>query len=346
MPERKKNKKKRQFSAPDVLFGLITCTASVGFFLFIIIILMFTGVVQFNMLHAYFFVIFIALCSIGAGLFVYTRRTAKIVTSANAIVDATEKICRGNYDITFPELPLEYKKVAKSLTELAAYLKGVEKAQNDFINDFSHELKTPIVSIRGFARLLSKGNITDEERQEYLKIIATESDRLIDLTAGTLLLDRLENNRLNVDMKLYNLSEQLRRCILMLQESWEEKGVDIDADFLEFFVYSNEELLSQLFLNVIQNAIKFTPKGGTVRISVKESDKNTTVLIEDDGIGMDEETRKRMFDKYFRGDKSRSTPGNGLGLATVKKIAEVLDLSLDVSSTEGKGTKFYVVFKK
>ena len=158
------------------------------------------------------------------------------------------------------------------------------------------------------------------------------------------MLDRLGSN-LEIEMRYYNLSEQLRKTVLLLQNDWEKKDVEIEANFEDFDVYSNEELTSQLFLNVLQNAVKFSNPHGKIEMGIKKTDKHLHVLIRDYGVGMDDETKRRMYDKYFRGDKSRSTPGNGLGLSTVKKISELLNLDLKVVSEPNKGTLFTVSFK-
>ncbi|MBQ7642948.1 MAG: HAMP domain-containing histidine kinase [Clostridia bacterium] len=343
-----KNGKKENgsYQFPEILHAIFTAFSSAGFVTFIVAILAFTKSIEFKIENVFYFMLFVFVLAVALGTFVYMSRVYKKRADIKAITDAAEKICSGQYDIVLPELGGDFKKAGKSLSELAEHLKKAEEANNDFINDFSHELKTPIVSIRGFAKLLLKGNLSEAEQKEFLELIASESDRLIDLTAGTLLLDRLDNNRIKVESKIYNLSEQLRRQILMLQGEWEKKNIDIEADFTEYFIVGNEELISQMLLNILQNAVKFTPAGGKIKISVREDDKSTTVLVSDNGIGMDEDTRRRMFDKYFRGDKSRSTPGNGLGLATVKKIAEVTGAKLKVDSVENRGTDFYVTFKK
>ena len=156
------------------------------------------------------------------------------------------------------------------------------------------------------------------------------------------MLDRIQSNRLEVVEREFDLSELLRKSILTLQPEWEKKNIEIDADFGECTVKSNDELLSRVFINVLDNAIKYSRENGKVGVYVTESDEKISVTIADDGIGMDEETKRRMFDKYFRADKSRNTRGNGLGLATVKKIAELLELKIKVDSKTDKGTKFTI----
>ena len=260
--------------------------------------------------------------------------------------DSANKILHGDYEINLTdELSGEYKKIGEVLTTVATRLKLADKEKNDFINDFSHELKTPIVSIRGFAKLIAKGGLSKEEEKEYLSIIVSESNRLIDLTASTLMLDRLVGT-IEIEKRHFSVSEQIRKSILILQNDWEKKNIEFNAEFENFHVYSNEELSSQLFLNVLQNAVKFSHNGGKIDVTVQGNDRFVTVCITDYGIGMTEETKSRMFDKYFRGDKSRSTQGNGLGLATVKRIAEILNLELKVVSEPSKGTSFTIIFRQ
>ena len=341
----KRKKKKRKSAVFELIYGLICILLTAIFCLAPIFLFAKSGVIVFNFAHAYAFLIFIFLCAVGAGFYMFYRQHVSHTIQAKELYDACNKILKGEYEIDLEDLAGEYKKVGDVLIAVSQRLKLADKEKNDFVNDFSHELKTPIVSIRGFARLISKGNLPEEEAKEYLSIIMSESDRLIDLTASTLLLDRLGNSNLAIEKEYFNLSEQVRKSILLLQNDWEKKNIDVIADFDDYNVYSNSELISQLFINVIQNAIKFSNDGEKVEISISKTDKHVSVSIKDYGIGMDDETKKRMYDKYFRGDKSRSTHGNGLGLSTVKRIAELLDLDLKVWSAPNEGTIFTIVFK-
>lgn len=336
--------KKRKKAIGELIYALLCFLTTACFAIVPILLFIFAGAIELKMENGYFFIIFVFLCSILAGFLLFYRRYFRRTKNARLIYDAAKKIIRGEYEIDFDELEGDYKKIADALLMVSQRLKLADKEKNDFINDFSHELKTPIVSIRGFARLIAKGNLSEEDEREYLSIIVSESDRLIDLTASTLMLDRLGSN-LEIEMRHYNLSEQLRKTILLLQNDWEKKNVEIEANFDDFDVYSNEELTSQLFLNVLQNAVKFSNPHGKIEIEIKKTDRHLHVLIKDYGVGMDDETKRRMYDKYFRGDKSRSTPGNGLGLSTVKKISELLSLDLKVVSEPNKGTLFTVTFK-
>lgn len=310
-----------------------------------VVLLALSGAIEFKMEFGYLLLLFLFICSVVAGFLIYFRGYYHRTHDAKAIYNAAEKIIRGDYEIDFDDDTYgNFKTVEDALLITAQRLKLADKEKNDFINDFSHELKTPIVSIRGFAKLIAKGNLTKEEEKEYLAIIVSESDRLIDLTASTLMLDRLGSN-LEIENHYYNVSEQLRKTILLLQNDWEKKDIEFIADFDDHNVLSSEELTSQLFLNLIQNAIKFSHQNGKIIIDVKKTDAQVSVIIQDFGVGMDGETKRRMYDKYFRGDKSRSTPGNGLGLSTVKRISELLGLELKATSELGKGTTFTINFK-
>ena len=174
--------------------------------------------------------------------------------------------------------------------------------------------------------------------------IVSESDRLIDLTASTLMLDRLGANSLEVEKKEFSLSETARKEILILQDKWESKNIEVEAELNEVTVISNPELVGQMILNVMENAVKYTPENGKITVTDGKTADGVFLTIKDDGIGMDDETKRRMFDRYYRGDKSRQKGGNGLGLATVKKIAEVLGVKISVNTAPDEGTEFTFIF--
>ena len=337
----KKRKPEKSLIA-EAIYAVTAIILACLFGFFVTFILIRTGAVTVNMSNGIAFFAFVFACVAAILLCLWYLRYRKRGEDAAKIREATDKISRGDYEISLGNLVSDYKKIGEAIESVALKLRRAEEEKDDFINDFSHELKTPIVSIRGFAKLIAKGNISDEEAKEYLSFIVSESDRLVDLTASTLMLDRIQSNRLEVVEREFDLSELLRKSILTLQPEWEKKNIEIDADFGECTVKSNDELLSRVFINVLDNAIKYSRENGKVGVYVTESDEKISVTIADDGIGMDEETKRRMFDKYFRADKSRNTRGNGLGLATVKKIAELLELKIKVDSKTDKGTKFTI----
>ena len=338
--------KKRKVAIIELMYGLICIIATVAFAFLPLLSLALSNALTFTFPNGVWFLVFIFMCAGAFGFVLFFLRYYKRTQYAKKIFDSANKILHGDYEINVTEdLSGEYKKIGEVLTTVANRLKLADKEKNDFINDFSHELKTPIVSIRGFARLIAKGGISKEEEKEYLSIIVSESDRLIDLTASTLMLDRLVGT-IEIEKRHFSVSEQVRQCILQLQNAWEKKNIEFNAEFDNFHVYSNEELSRQLFLNVLQNAIKYSNENSKIDVSLHGNDKHVSVCITDYGIGMDEETKSRMFDKYFRGDKSRTTHGNGLGLATVKRIAEILNLELKVVSEPNKGTSFTIDFRR
>lgn len=337
----KKRKPEKSLIA-EAIYAVTAIILACLFGFFVTFILIKTGAVTVNMSNGIAFFAFVFACVAAILLCLWYLRYRKRGEDAAKIREATDKISRGDYEISLGKLVSDYKKIGEAIETVALTLRRAEEEKDDFINDFSHELKTPIVSIRGFAKLIAKGNISDEEAKEYLSFIVSESDRLVDLTASTLMLDRIQSNRLEVVEREFDLSELLRKSILTLQPEWEKKNIEIDADFGECTVKSNDELLSRVFINVLDNAIKYSRENGKVGVYVTESDEKISVTIADDGIGMDEKTKRRMFDKYFRADKSRNTRGNGLGLATVKKIAELLELKIKVDSKTDKGTKFTI----
>lgn len=337
----KKRKPEKSLIA-EAIYAVTAIILACLFGFFVTFILIKTGAVTVNMSNGIAFFAFVFACVAAILLCLWYLRYKKRGEDAAKIRETTDKISRGDYEISLGKLVSDYKKIGEAIETVALKLRRAEEEKDDFINDFSHELKTPIVSIRGFAKLIAKGNISDEEAKEYLSFIVSESDRLVDLTASTLMLDRIQSNRLEVVEREFDLSELLRKSILTLQPEWEKKNIEIDADFGECTVKSNDELLSRVFINVLDNAIKYSRENGKVGVYVTESDEKISVTIADDGIGMDEETKRRMFDKYFRADKSRNTRGNGLGLATVKKIAELLELKIKVDSKTDKGTKFTI----
>ncbi|MBQ7372945.1 MAG: HAMP domain-containing histidine kinase [Clostridia bacterium] len=345
-PAKSKRKKKRKIAIGELIYGLICIFATASFAFLPLLGLTLSNVLTFTFPNGVWFLLFIFLCSIALGFILFFLRYYVRTIYAKKVYDSANKILHGDYEINLTdELSGEYKKIGEVLTTVATRLKLADKEKNDFINDFSHELKTPIVSIRGFAKLIAKGGLSKEEEKEYLSIIVSESNRLIDLTASTLMLDRLVGT-IEIEKRHFSVSEQIRKSILILQNDWEKKNIEFNAEFENFHVYSNEELSSQLFLNVLQNAVKFSHNGGKIDVTVQGNDRFVTVCITDYGIGMTEETKSRMFDKYFRGDKSRSTQGNGLGLATVKRIAEILNLELKVVSEPSKGTSFTIIFRQ
>lgn len=283
--------------------------------------------------------------AIGTGI---SFATMKIwIGRITRISQAMRDIAKGNFKKRVPEeketeVITELGDLERSFNQMASDLEGIEMFRNDFINNFSHEFKTPIVSIRGFARQLQSGNLNDEQRKEYIDIIVSESERLSTMSQNVLLLTKLENQSIVTEKSEFYLDEQIRNCILLLEKSWSEKDIELDIDLDEIEYEFNEEMLSHVWINLISNAIKFTPEGGKMRCSLKRIGNSVVFEIEDNGEGMSEEVKSRIFEKFYQGDSSHATKGNGIGLNIVQRIVTLAGGSISVESQIGNGSKFTV----
>ena len=267
----------------------------------------------------------------------------------NRLISSMRRLASGHFE---ERVDLGSTTLGRELTEsfntLASELQHTEMLRTDFINNFSHEFKTPIVSIRGFARLLQKGELPESQRRAYLDVIVDESTRLSNMATNVLNLSKVENQQILTDVTEFNLSEQLRRCILLLEKEWSRKELEISADFSEFRIHANEELLRQVWVNLLDNAVKFTPEGGriTVRIYTRAELLRRQATLQVDvcntGTPIPPEQQSRVFDKFWQGDASHTASGAGVGLSIVRKIIELHSGSISVSSTDAE-TTFSVV---
>ena len=237
------------------------------------------------------------------------------------------------------------KDIRESFNKLAEELEHTEMLRSDFINNFSHEFKTPIVSIAGFAKLLKRGNLTDEQRVTYLTSIEEESMRLAYMATNVLNLTKIENQTILTDVTTFNLSEQVRSAVLLLESKWSEKDIDLQLDFNEHTVEGNEELLKQVWINLIDNAIKFTHRLGTVILDVTEGKDTVTVAVSNTGVEIPPEGMDKIFNKFYQTDESHATEGNGIGLAIVKRVVELHHGHITVTSERGM-TTFRVALPK
>lgn len=240
-----------------------------------------------------------------------------------------------------------FRSLALDINRLSEELQKVHMLRTDFVNSYSHEFKTPIASISGFAQiLLEKGNdLTDEERKEYLKIIVQESERLSKLSSDTILLSQLESQKILADTAPYSLDEQLRKCVIMLSNQWGDKNINLVGDIDEVTYNGDEDMMQHLWLNLLNNAIKFTPDGGTITVSLKQENGKIIAKIADTGEGMSEEMVNRIFEKYYQGSSSKSGSGLGLGLSIVYRIIVLCKARIKVDSKLGEGTTFTVELK-
>ena len=271
----------------------------------------------------------------------FNRRFRRYV---RRLTDGLHTVASGTFDVQLEQTkdnPLG--EAYGDFNRMARELGSVQTLREDFINNFSHEFKTPITAIRGFAELLQEPGFTEEERQEYLGIIAEESARLAELSSNTLFLSKLESQQVIQERKEFLLDEQMKRCAILLANQWEEKEIAFSAELQEDVIYKgNEELMRHVWLNLLGNAIKYTPRGGEVSLGMTAQDGTITVTVSDTGIGMTDEVRAHIFDKYYQGDTSHAGKGLGLGLSIVHRIVELCGGEITVDSTDGQGSVFTV----
>ena len=223
-------------------------------------------------------------------------------------------------------------------------LASIETLRSDFVNVISHEFKTPIAAIEGFAEVLQNGNLSEEEQQECLSFIISESKRLATLSTNVLALSKYENTEIIGEKTVFSLDEQIRRVVALIEPKWSGKGIEIYVDMEDDVVFEgNEDLMQQIWLNLLVNAIKFSPRGSVVDIRLRRQGDAICFTIQDEGVGMDEQAQAHCFDKFYQEDESQSGLGNGLGLAIVKRIVELHNGAVEVQSAPAQGSKFTVI---
>lgn len=266
--------------------------------------------------------------------------------------DASRQVAQGDFSIRIPPRRKDGKKdefevMYEDFNTMVEELGSTEMMKKDFISNVSHELKTPIAVIQNCSSMLQSGRLSPEEQCEYAKRIFNASARLSDLVTNILQLSRLENQKIAVHLRPYNLSEQLCRCALGFEQVMDEKNIDLETELdLNIQISGDEGLLDLVWNNLLSNALKFTDENGKIRICLTTEGSGVVVSVSDTGCGMDEKTVRHIFDKFYQADTSHCTNGNGLGLALVKEVLELLGGSVQVSSTPGKGSEFKVYLPK
>lgn len=268
----------------------------------------------------------------------------KVLMPVEALIQATKKVAKGNLNVHLSE---NYKKSAINdvnihFNKMIRELRGIETFKNDFIVNVSHEFKTPIAAIEGYATLLQDKDLSEAEHDEYTKMIIESSRQLSILSSNILKLSKLENQEIVAEPTVYKLDEQIRQALLLLEVNWSKKNLELDIDLPEISFLGSEELLIQVWVNLLSNAIKFTPESGSIRVTMQQIGKWVTVEISDTGIGMTEDIKKHIFEKFYQGNKNRNVEGNGLGLTLVKRIVDLCDGEIEVQSEYGKGSTFTV----
>lgn len=279
-------------------------------------------------------------------------RQLTVVRPVKRIIGAAKKITDGDFSVRISPADThfsqeEFNEIADCLNKMAEELSGTETLRTDFIANVSHELKTPLAVIQNYATMLSQKNLSEEDRREYSKAISDASRRLNDLITNILRLNKLENQQIVPSLENFDLSEQVSECLLLFEDAWEKKELDIDVDIEDgILVRSDKEMMNIVWCNLFSNAIKFTEKGGTVALKISAEGEFATVRISDTGCGISSDVGTHIFDKFYQGDTSHATEGNGLGLALVKRVIDITGNDISVESEIGKGTAFTVKMRR
>ena len=329
-----------------IFFGLIAFVITCNFVLFLNFIDLKREQLEKAASFTFVNVIFLTLifCTID-GL----RRKWSIERPVKRILEAADKITKeGDFSVRIQPIHdvdtgNEFDLIIDRLNQMTEELSGVETLRSDFIANVSHELKTPLAVMQNYGILLQQPNLPEETRLEYAKAITETSRRLADLITNVLKLNRLENQQIYPEVRTYNLSEQICECFLVFEDAWEKKELEIETDIEEdVMITADPKLLSLVWNNLLSNAIKFTDHGGRIFVGLKKEMDFTFVTVSDTGCGMSAEVGKHIFEKFYQGDTSRATQGNGLGLALVKRIIDITKADISVSSTLHKGSTFTV----
>ena len=287
--------------------------------------------------------VFIVLIWVLIGVLMRPKREAMIWT----IIEPIQKIAKGDFSVKIrneEKYNGEIGVLVKSINDMTDELNAMEKMRQEFVSNVSHEIQSPLTSIKGFARALQDNNLSEEKREHYLTIIETETTRLSKLSQNLLKLTLLESEEYTPERVTYRLDQQLKQIVLNSEPLWAEKEIELDLDLEKVHITADQESMSQVWINLIHNSIKFTPSGGTITIQLKEYEKVVEVRIRDSGIGISKEQKQHIFERFYKADSSRNRAygGSGLGLAIVKKVLDLHQGEIKVESEEGSGTEFIV----
>lgn len=268
-----------------------------------------------------------------------------IIVPIQKIGSAFQELSRGNFSVRVSENERidEMREIAHHFNAMAFDLSHIETLRSDFVVNVSHEFKTPIAAIEGYATLLQTPALSREKHAHYVEKILENSRRLSTLSSNILMLSKLENRQTVPQYGEYRLDEQLRRAVLRLENKWSEKNIEFDMDLPKQMYHGCEPLLEQVWTNLLDNAIKHSPEGGTIRVSLQATEDALSVRIADSGDGMSEEVQKHIFEKFYQGDSSRREEGNGLGLALVKRILDLCGGTIKVQSAPAQGATFTTI---
>lgn len=291
---------------------------------------------------------FIAIVSIVVGTLLSSYVSKKMLRPILNINDAAKKVAKGDFTVRLEEASIanEIREIAENFNLMLRELSNTETLRNDFVSNVSHEFKTPLSVIEGYAMLLQDETLTKEEERKYVSTILENTGRLTELTQSILSLSQIENQEIILQKERFQLDEQIRRVLLDFETIWENKNLTIDLNMDETYIYGSQSLLARVWSNLIDNAIKFSDQNGMLSIECSEDGDNIVVIVKDTGIGMDEVVMKHAFDKFYQGERSHHVKGSGLGLALVHRIVTLCGGTVSMHSEKGKGTAVIVMLQK
>lgn len=296
---------------------------------------------------AYALLFLFALVSLLMGIILSALCSRYPLAPIRELTEATDRIAEGDYSARiYLRGPEELRRLSEKFNHMAEEIGSVEMLRNDFINNFSHEFKTPIVSIQGFAEMLELNDLTPEERTEYIRIIIEESARLTALATNVLNLSKIEQQSILTEREVFNVSEQIRQVIALLDKKWSGKNITIDFDCEEYFLYADKELLKQVWINLIDNAVKFSPREEAIEIWIRETKESFVFSFVNRGDAIPEHALAHIFDKFYQADSSHGTAGNGLGLTIAHKIVRLHGGSIEADCRRPGRITFRVVIPK
>ena len=294
----------------------------------------------------------VILLSIGMAVVDYVRRKLTVERPVKRITEATAKMMQGDFSVRINPMAKfatddSFNEIIDCFNTMASELSGVETLRTDFIANVSHEMKTPLAVMQNYGTLLQAPDLPEEKRIEYAKAITDASRRLADMMTNILKLNRLENQQIYPNLTTFDLGEQLCESLLGYESTWERKNIEIETDIAEDVkVEADAELLSLVWNNLFSNAFKFTDECGKVTLTLTADENWATVKITDTGCGMSAEVGAHIFEKFYQGDTSHATQGNGLGLALVKRVVDIMQGEIGVESAVGVGTTFTVRIRR
>lgn len=293
--------------------------------------------------HAPLMVFALGSLLLGTVIAVYVGKL--IVRPVQRMGEAFDELSKGNFDVKVPENEkiMEIREMARRFNAMTYDLAHIETLRSDFVTSVSHEFKTPISAMEGYATLLQNPSLSPEKHQRYVDKILENARRLSSMSGNILLLSRLENQEMIPDQAEYRLDEQIRQCVLMLEQGWAEKHIEFDIQLEKLEYYGSQALLEQVWLNILDNAIKHSPQNGCIRIGLTALPEGVQVIIADQGPGMSSEVQKHIFEKFYQGDSSHRAEGNGLGLSLVKRIVDLSRGTVTVHSAPDRGAEFVVI---